>query len=249
MAEVQINPDERIDDLIHENLRIIQSKEVFSFGVDAVLLARFPKIPRRGLILDVCAGNGAIGLMTSAATRAEIMEIEIQPRLADMAQRSVKLNDLQSRVKIICDDLKNTAAHAAPSTVDLIFCNPPYFKVSADKSLNEKNALTIARHEVETDFDTICTMAQKMLKPSGHFALVHRPERFLELADSLRAHRLVPKRIQFVYPKVGAEANLLLIDAVKDGRPGGEKFLPPLVVREATGEYSPEINEIYYGKN
>ncbi|GAB2027234.1 tRNA1(Val) (adenine(37)-N6)-methyltransferase [Lactovum odontotermitis] len=249
MAEVVVNPDERVDYLVHENLKIIQSREVFSFGIDAVLLARFPKIPRQGLILDLCAGNGAVGLMASAQTKAELLEIEIQPRLADMAMRSVMLNSLQSQVSVICGDLKNTAAYAVPSTADLIFCNPPYFKISTDKSLNEKNELTIARHEVATNFETICSVVQKILKPAGHFALVHRPERFLELVDNLRRHNLAPKRIQFVYPKVGAEANLLLIDAVKDGRPGGEKFLPPLIVRTAAGEYSADINEIYYGSN
>lgn len=247
MTEILINPDERVDYLVRENLKIIQSREVFSFGIDAVLLARFPKIPRCGTVIDLCAGNGAVGLMASADTEADILEIEIQPRLADMAERSVALNSLQSRVKVICDDLKNISAYAAPSTASLIFCNPPYFKVSAGKSLNEKDALTIARHEVATDFETICRTAQQILKPAGHFALVHRPERFLELVDSLRKHNLIPKRIQFVYPKVGAAANLLLIDAVKDGRPGGEKFLPPLIVRNADGDYSADINEIYYG--
>ncbi|MDR2976110.1 MAG: tRNA1(Val) (adenine(37)-N6)-methyltransferase [Streptococcaceae bacterium] len=248
VEKVELNSDERVDYLVRENLKIIQSREVFSFGIDAVLLARFPKIPRRGLILDLCAGNGAVGLMASADTSAEIVEIEIQSRLADMTARSIALNSLQSRIGVVCDDLKNAAAYVAASTVDLIFCNPPYFKYSTNKGLNEKDALTIARHEVATDFESICQVAQKLLKPAGHFALVHRPERFIELIDTLRKYDLMPKRIQFVYPKVGAKANLILIDAVKGGRLSGEKILPPLIVRDVNGDYSSEINEIYYGK-
>jgi tRNA1(Val) A37 N6-methylase TrmN6 len=249
-ALLNLKPDERVDYLVRENLKIIQSREVFSFGIDAVLLSRFPKIPKRGLILDLCAGNGAVGLMASSNTSANIIEIEIQARLADMATRSVVLNELAPRVKVICDDLKNTQHHTAPSSVDLILCNPPYFKVHPDKgSVNKNDCLTIARHEVATDFETICKVAQQVLKPGGHFALVHRPERFLELLDSLRTYNLKPKRIQFVHPKKDSDANLLLIDAVKDGRSGGEHILPPLIVRDADGHYSAEINEIYYGTN
>jgi tRNA1(Val) A37 N6-methylase TrmN6 len=104
----------------------------------------------------------------------------------------------------------------------------------------------LARHEVATDFETICSTAQQVLKPSAHLALVHRPDRFLEVMDTLRAYKLQPKQIQFVYPKIGAEANLFLVDAIKDGRPGGERFLAPLIVRDEDGNYSKEINEIYY---
>ncbi|MDR0300598.1 MAG: tRNA1(Val) (adenine(37)-N6)-methyltransferase [Streptococcaceae bacterium] len=248
MVNVEIKSGERVDTLVEGRMKIIQSPEVFSFGMDAVLLSRFPKLPKRAdkLILDICAGNGAVGLLASSATKAQIIEIELQEKLADMAERSVELNGSSTQVRVICDDLKNTLHHVASSTVDLIFCNPPYFKFSHEKSLNENDALTIARHEIKTNFETICQVAQQALKPSGHFALVHRPERFLELTDSLRQYNLVPKRIQFVYPKLGSEANLVLIDAVKDGKAGGEKFLSPLIVHESNGNYTDEINKIYF---
>ena len=248
MTEVFLNSDERIDHLVQENLKIIQSREVFSFGTDAVLLARFPKIPKKGLIMDLCAGNGAVGLMAAAETQAKILEIEIQERLADMAARSVTLNELEPQVKVICDDLKNCKNYISPSTVDLIFCNPPYFKASAEKNLNVKDSLALARHEITTNFEEICQISQQCLKPGGHLALVHRPERFFELMDTLRSHHLVPKRIQFVQPKAHSSANIVLIDAVKDGKAGGEIFLPALVVYAETGEYTDEIRKMYYGQ-
>lgn len=244
----KLKSGERIDSLVTEDLKIIQSREVFSFGMDAVLLAKFPKIPKKGLILDLCSGNAAIALMASVETQAEIKAIEIQERLVDMARRSVILNGREEQLKVICDDLKNTKAYVEASSVDLIFCNPPYFKVSDDKHLNEREELTVARHELMTTFDEICKVAQQSLKPGGHFALVHRPERFFELMDSLRAHRLQPKRIQFVHPKQGQRANVILIDAIKDGKKGGEIFLPPLIVYREDGSYTDELNEIYYGR-
>ncbi|HEY0222200.1 MAG TPA: tRNA1(Val) (adenine(37)-N6)-methyltransferase [Lactovum miscens] len=249
MTKIVLKAGERVDTVVENGVEIIQSPEVFSFGMDAVLLSHFPRLPKRAdrLILDLCAGNGAVGLLASSNTKAQIIEVELQERLADMADRSVKLNNLEDQVRVVCDDLKNTLKHIVPSSVDLIFCNPPYFKVTDQKILNDKDALTIARHEVMTNFKSICSIVQKTLKPSGHFALVHRPERFMEVIDTLRAYKLQPKAIQFVYPKAGAEANLLLIDAIKDGKSGGEKFLSPLIVYDSEGNYTKEVNKIYFG--
>ncbi len=115
-------------------------------------------------------------------------------------------------------------------------------------NLNESEHYLLARHEIATNLDSICQVAQQVLKSNGRLAMVHRPDRFLDILDTLRTYKLAPKRIQFVYPKASKEANMLLIEAIKDGSVDGLHILPPLVVHEENGDYTPAIHEIYYGK-
>jgi tRNA1(Val) A37 N6-methylase TrmN6 len=246
-ARQTLKPNERIDQLAANDVKIIQSRDVFSYSVDAVLLSRFPNIPKRGQIVDLCAGNGAVGLFASSSTNASIVAIEIQERLADMAMRSVQLNALEQQVRVINDDLANTLNYLTPSSTDLVFCNPPYFKLDEGSRVNESEHYLLARHEFATNLDEICKISQQLLKTNGHLAMVHRPERFIEIVETMTKYNLVPKRIQFVYPKADRDANILLIDAIKDGKPGGEKFLPPLILHKPDGTYTDEVYQIYYG--
>lgn len=243
--EITLLPDERIDQMGLSQTKIIQSKTVFSFGLDAVLLANFPRLPKRGLLVDLCAGNGAVGLFASRHTQAKIIAIEIQERLASMAERSIALNDLEDQMSVITDNLNQALHYLNASSTDLIFCNPPYFKIERGSHTNENQHYTLARHELTTNLNEIFDISRKILKSNGHFVLVHRPERFFEIIDQLRVYHLQPKRIQFVYPKAGQPANILLIDAIKDGRTGGEIFLPPLIVHKDDNTYTDEIKEIY----
>ncbi|UOC11713.1 tRNA1(Val) (adenine(37)-N6)-methyltransferase [Streptococcus equinus] len=249
MTKSILKEGERIDQLFSTDVKIIQNREVFSYSIDSVLLSRFPKIPSRGLIVDLCSGNGAVGLFASTRTKAPIIEVEIQERLADMAERSIQLNDLGEQVQMINDDLKNLLNHVPRTGVDLILCNPPYFKVSETSKKNLSEHYLLARHEITTNLEEICDIARHALKSNGRLALVHRPDRFLDIIDTLRQYNLAPKRIQFVYPKVGKDANLLLIESIKDGSTDGLKILPPLFVHKENGDYTDEIFEIYYGKN
>ena len=146
--KINLLPNERIDQLFAEDIQIIQSREVFSFSLDAVLLANFPNIPKRGKIVDLCAGNGAVGLFVSRHTQAEIIQIELQERLADMAQRSIHLNGLSEQMTVIQDDLKNAPKYLGHDAVDLILCNPPYFKDLPTNHKNPNEHLAIARHEI-----------------------------------------------------------------------------------------------------
>ncbi|MEW4353307.1 tRNA1(Val) (adenine(37)-N6)-methyltransferase [Streptococcus pneumoniae] len=247
MKQVPLKDGERINQLFSTDVKIIQNREVFSYSVDSVLLSRFPKLPKRGLIVDLCAGNGAVGLFASTYTKAPIIAVEIQERLADMAQRSIILNGLENQMQVIQDDLKYLTNYITGSKVDLMLCNPPYFKVDKQSNLNESEHYLLARHEITTNLEEICRVAQQTLKSNGRLAMVHRPDRFLDILDTMKAHNLAPKRIQFVYPKMHKEANMLLIEAIKDGSQDGLKILPPLFVHQEDGSYTPEIHEIYYG--
>lgn len=249
MTKSVLKEGERIDQLFSTDVKIIQNREVFSYSIDSVLLSRFPEIPSRGLIVDICSGNGAVGLFASTRTKAPIIEVEIQERLADMAERSIHLNHLEDQVQMIHDDLKNLLNHVPRTGVDLILCNPPYFKVSETSKKNVSEYYLLARHEITTNLEEICDIARHALKSNGRLAMVHRPDRFLDIIDTMRQYNLAPKRIQFVYPKMGKDANMLLIEAIKDGSTDGLKILPPLFVHKENGEYTDDIFEIYYGKN
>lgn len=240
--------DERLDYLLAEDLRIIQSPSVFSFSLDAVLLSRFAYVPiKRGKIVDLCTGNGVIPLFLSARTEAEIIGIELQDRLADMAKRSVRYNKLEEQISIKLGDVKGISTEIGSEKYDVVTCNPPYFPAHEASEKNLKEHLAIARHEIHLTLDEAVRSASELLKQGGKAAFVHRPGRLLDIVTAMRANRLEPKRIRFVYPKEGKEANTLLIEAIKDGKPD-LKILPPLYVYEENGEYTKEVNEMLYGK-
>lgn len=239
--------DERLDYLLAEDLRIIQSPSVFSFSLDAVLLARFAYVPlKRGKIVDLCTGNGAIPLFLSARTESAIIGVELQERLVHMAQRSVAYNGLEEQIQIIEGDVKEIPARLGIEKYDVVTCNPPYFPAHelSDKNLSEHMA--IARHEIHLTLDESVQAASKLLKQGGKAAFVHRSGRLIDIITAMRANRLEPKRVRLVYPKAGKEANTLLIEGIKDGKPD-LKILPPLIVYGENGEYTEEVRELLYG--
>ncbi|KRN88742.1 tRNA1(Val) (adenine(37)-N6)-methyltransferase [Ligilactobacillus ceti] len=126
--------------------------------------------------------------------------------------------------------------------------NPPYF---ADQPTSEKNPnpyLAIARHEIKVNLAQIIEMSSALLKRGGKLAMIHRPERLIEIFAEMEKNHLVPKRVQLVYPKADKEANMVLVEAIRDGNPGGTRFLPPLTVYQANGEYTKEVHTIIYGE-
>lgn len=243
-----LQPGERIDQLYAQEVQIIQSPEVFSFSLDAVLLANFPRIPKRGKIVDLCAGNGAVGLFIAGKTQGIIEMIELQARLADMAQRSVALNHLEDQITVHQLNLKDSLQVIPSDSVDLLLCNPPYFKDLPTNSKNPNPHLAIARHEIHANLEDVVKIASQLLKMNGRFAMVHRPERFLEILQVMQAYRIAPKRAQFVYPKAGKDANILLIEGIKDGKTDGFKVAPPLITYGSDGTYTSAIKELLYGR-
>ena len=243
-----LKDDERLDYLLAEGLRIIQSPSVFSFSLDAVLLAKFVSVPHhKGNIVDLCSGNGVIPLFLSTRTKGKITGVELQPRLLDMAERSIHYNQLDEQIRMVLGDVKEIPTQLGIEKYDVVTCNPPYFLAheASDKNLSEHHA--IARHELYLTLEEAVQSASKLLKQGGKAAFVHRPGRLLDLVTTMRANRLEPKRLQFIYPKEGKEANILLIEAIKDGKPD-IKILPPLYVYNQKNEYTPQVREILYGK-
>jgi tRNA1(Val) A37 N6-methylase TrmN6 len=245
---VHLKGDERLDYLLAENLRIIQSPSVFAFSLDAVLLSKFVYVPiQKGNIIDLCSGNGVIPLFLSTRTKGIITGVEIQERLYDMAIRSIEYNGLQNRLHMIHGDIKEATSKLGTGKFDVVTCNPPYFPTPSTGEMNENQHLAIARHEIFCTLEDVIRVSSLLVKQGGKVAMVHRPGRLLDILSLMRKYRLEPKRIQFVYPKIGKEANTLLIEGIKDGGPD-LKILPPLFVYQENNEYTPEIREILYGR-
>ncbi|MFC0334208.1 tRNA1(Val) (adenine(37)-N6)-methyltransferase [Paenibacillus sepulcri] len=245
--EGTLKSNERLDDLLTHQLHIIQSRDVFSFSMDAVLLARFAGVPPRGKILDLCTGNGVIPLLLSTRTKAAITGVEIQPRLADMARRSVVWNKLEHQIHIHEGDLRYYIEHSGYGSFDAITVNPPYMPVGIGER-NENEYVANARHELNGTLDDIVAACAKLVRTGGRVSMVHRPSRLIEITQTLRKWKLETKRIRFVHPHVEAEANMVLIEAVRDGRPD-VKLLAPLIVYNSQRQYNEEIMQIYYGNH
>ncbi|GAF41226.1 methyltransferase [Agrilactobacillus composti DSM 18527 = JCM 14202] len=245
-----LNKTERIDQLYSQNIKIIQSPQVFSFSLDAVLLADFANVPKYGQIYDFCAGNGAVGLFVSAKTKAQIHLVEIQPELADMAQRSVALNHLEAQLTVENQPVQNLTQQLAHDSVDYITCNPPYFRVQELSRQNPNPHLAIARHELKITIEDVIQVSSQVLKTNGKLALVFRPDRLDELFQLFKTYHFAPKRIRFIYPKADddKDANMVLVEALKNGRPNGVKILKPLFAYNH-GQYSSEVQALLYGSN
>ncbi len=235
---------ERLDDLERNNLKIIQNPEGFCFGMDAVLLSGFVKTKKGARVLDMCTGTGIIAILVSAKTECgKISAVEINPESADMAGRRVLYNELTDRIEVINDDIKNCTARFGKGSFDMVTCNPPY--MPAGKGItNPDSDVAAARHEILCSLSDVCAQASAVLKSGGHFFMVHRPGRLLDIAEECGKNKLEIKRIKFVQPFADKKPNMVLIDAVKDG--GRElKIEEPIIVFKEPGVYSDCIRDVY----
>jgi tRNA1Val (adenine37-N6)-methyltransferase len=245
LTNISLLPGERLDDLQRDGLKLIQNPSWFCFGMDAVLLSAFAKAGAGDNCLDLGCGNGVIPILMSGRTEAEhFTGLELQADVAEMAERSVKYNHISDRVKIVNGDIKEALHIFAPSSFDVVTSNPPYLSHSHGLVGTAKHK-AIARHELCCTLADVIGNAAKLLKPLGHFYMVHRPFRLAEIITLMAAERLEPKRMRLVYPYVDKEPNMVLIEGVRGGnsRMTVEK---PLIVYEKENVYTDEVKELYY---
>lgn len=245
---LELKENERIDDLEYKNLKIIQNENGFCFGIDSVLLSDYAKGVKKGAkVVDIGTGTGIISLLLCAKTDLEkIYGIEIQEDVAEMAKRSVILNNLQDKMEIINTDIKYVFDHLEKHKFDAVITNPPYKKPDTGLTNIEEKKL-ISRHEVKCTLEDVIKNASMLLKDLGEFYMIHRAERLVDIMCLLRKYKLEPKNIRFVHSKTDEKPNLILIRAVRNAK----EFLKidkPLVVYREDGEYTDEILEIYNKK-
>lgn len=229
--------------LAHKNMKIIQRKDMFNFSLDTVLLANFCTINKDlSTIVDFGTNNAAIPLLLSRRTDKKIIGIEIQQEAVELANKNVTLNELNHQIEIVHNDIKEYVKDA--KKVKLVVCNPPFFKVGEKSNLNENRYLQIARHEIMIDLEEIIKSASMILDNKGRFAMVHRPDRMIEIINLMQKYDIEPKRIRFVYPKVGKESHIFLIEGMYKGN-NGIKIEAPLYAHEDDGTYSKEVRIMF----
>lgn len=239
-----IYEDERIDDLQCKGYRIIQKPKGFCFGVDAVLLANFAKVKKDQKVLDLCTGGGVIPILLAAKTEGSAFTgLELQEAYADMAGRSVALNDLTDKVEIICGDVKNVRELFSPASFSVVTVNPPYM-TEHHGLMNLYEPKTIARHEVALSLEDVVAAAGYVLPENGSFFMIHKPFRLAEIFKVMKQYRIEPKRMRLVHPYVDKEPTMVLVEGLKGGR---ERITiePPLIIYESPGIYTQEIYQIY----
>lgn len=243
-SEILLRENERIDDLQRNGYQIIQNSEKFCFGMDAVLLSGFAKIKEDAVVLDMGTGTGIIPILLEAKTKAKhLTGLEIQPESADMAQRSVRLNHLEEKIDIVVGDIKTADTIFPAASFDAITCNPPYM-IGQHGIQNPDAPKAIARHEILCTLDDVVRNAAKLLKPGGHFFMVHRPFRLAEIIVTMEKYKIEPKRMQLVYPYVDKEPNMVLIEGCRGGK-SRMTVEKPLIVYKAPNQYTDEIYDVY----
>lgn len=233
--------------LEYKDLKIYQNTDMFNFSLDSVLLPNFVTLNKNiKNILDIGCGNAVIPLILSTKTEAKITGVEIQKESYNLAIKSIKYNNLENQIDIINEDINIYADKQETEVFDVITCNPPFFKVSKESKLNIKEAKTIARHEIKLNLEQIMKISRKLLKNKGCLAIVHRPERLMDIVTLMKKNGIEPKKVRFVYPGIEKEANILLIEGVKNGKPG-LKILSPLYSHEENGVYTEQIQKYFKG--
>ena len=237
-------PGERIDELQRNGYRIIQNPEKFCFGMDAVLLSGFARAKKHENCLDLGCGNGIIPILMEAKTDGKhFTGLEIQPESADMARRSVALNDLQDRIDIVEGDIKDASKIFGASSFHVITTNPPYM-IGTHGENSPSTAKAIARHEVLCTLDDILRESARLLMPGGRFYMVHRPFRLAEIMSKMVEYKIEPKRMRLVYPYIDKEPNMVLIEGLRGGK-SRVTMEKPLIVYKEQGVYTDEIYDIY----
>lgn len=247
MEDIPIKENERIDDLQYKDLKIIQETDGFCFGIDSILLSDFAKnIKKNSKVADLGTGTGIIGLLLCKKTNlAEMTGIEIQEDVANMAERSIKLNNLEKKFRIINSNINEIFSKKLleKNVFDVVVMNPPYKEVGTGE-INENEKKLISRHEIKANLSDFIKTASGLLKDKGELYIVHKPERMPDIIQKLRENKIEPKELRVVYSNKNSEASLILIKAVK----GGKKFLKidrPLYIYNESGRYSDEIKQIY----
>jgi tRNA1Val (adenine37-N6)-methyltransferase len=236
--------DETLDDLQLGGIYVIQKKEAFRFGVDAVLLANFARVKRGMRVIDLCTGTGIVPFVLAGKTNAShITGVEIQSEMVEMANRSTQYNKLEDRLEFINGDLKDLRLLKSLPKADVLTVNPPY-KLQNSGIINPDDKNAIARHEICCTLEDVIIACRTLLKDNGRMYMVHRPDRLADILCTMRKHKIEPKTIRMIHPNTKKAPNIVLVEGQRDGG-AFLKWEPPLYVYNDDGGYTEEIERIY----
>lgn len=241
---IELLQDEAIDDLQLDNLYLIQKKQGFRFGIDAVLLSNFANVKNKHRVIDLCTGTGIVPFLIYGKYKPkEVVGIEIQEDMVEMAIRSSKYNEIEDVVSFKNADLKDIKYLSSLGTFDVLTVNPPY-KLNNSGIVNLDDKLAIARHEIMCSLEDVIVASRKLLKDNGRMFIVHRPERLIDIFELMRKYKIEPKRVQMVQSSINKAPNIVLVEGQRDGG-AYLKWEKPIYVYNEDGTYSEEINKIY----
>lgn len=234
-----------IVDTLKNGYKIIQNSEMFKFGIDAVLLSYFAfnQIRNNENIIDLGTGNGIIPLLLAKSRAKNITGLEIQAENVKISKKSIELNQLEEKIKIVQGDIKRVRENFPKHSFDSVLTNPPYMINNHGKQ-NPNDAKLIARHEILCNLEDIISAADFLLKPNGKFFMIHKAFRLPEIFNSMINHKIEPKRMQMILPFTDKEANLVLIEGRKNGNPRLQ-IEKNLIVYEKPGICTKMIEDIY----
>lgn len=236
--------DETLDLLKKNNMKIFQKKNGFRFSVDAVLIAKFFKPSKKGVVVDFGTGTGIIPLLISDNQRInKIYGVEIQKNIYEMAKKSVEINGCGDKIEIVNCDINNIEEIFSKDSVDYIISNPPYFSLNGG-TLSKSETKKISRHESNIDMDTLIYKAKRILKSCGTISFIYKTERLQEIIVILNKYLFNIHRIRFVHTQEDKKASLVLIEAVKEKKKA-IIIEPPMIIEKKSGEYTDEYNEYY----
>ncbi|MBE6154836.1 MAG: methyltransferase domain-containing protein [Firmicutes bacterium] len=210
-----------LNDLFDYGLKIYQDENKFKFSLDSLLLAEFTNIKKSDKkLLDLCSGNAPLPLILASKHDIEITGVEIQKDINDLAEKSVKYNNLESKIEMLNINAQDTKKYFSRNSFDLVTCNPPFFKINENSKLNESIEKRIARHEVTITLEEIIEIASYNLKDNGSFYMVHRPERLEEIINYASKNNLHVKEIEFIYSNNEDYAIMVLLKFIKKAKIG-----------------------------
>ncbi len=238
-----VYPDEHVDDLQLDGLKIIQKNKGFKFGVDAVLLADFAACKKGSKIAELCSGSGIVSVLAAHHyENVKIDAVELLPKYADMAERTVEMNGQQCEIKIHCADLKNAPSFLKCCSYDYVLCNPPYKKVDAGENCPDADKAA-ARSEIHATLEDVIRTSSLLLKESGRLCMVHRPHRLNDIVLTLAKYKFALKRLCTVSSRFGEAPVLILCEAYKNGK-SDMVIDPPIILYDKDGETA-RTKEIY----
>jgi tRNA1(Val) A37 N6-methylase TrmN6 len=222
-----------INDLYdYEHYRIVQDQEKFKFSLDSILLAEFvDNVTKSSKILDLCTGNAVVPLILSYYYKNPIVGFEMQESIFNNALESVRINNVDNQIKLVCDDVKNIRNYFPGNNFDIVLANPPYFKYQDSSIINDNIEKAIARHEIYLNLDSLFEVVIYSLKDGGVFYLVHLPERLEEILSLCDKYKIRAKKIQFIYTKKDNSANIVLLKCIK-GANNGLVVKDPLLISD-----------------
>ncbi len=235
--------------LNYPGLQIIQRKDMFNFSLDTVMLSFFVTINKDvKRILDIGTNNAAIPLLLSTRCDKPIIGLEIQKEAIDLAQKNIVLNHLEDQITVVHEAVQTYSLGNNEKKFGLIVCNPPFFDLNQHQQTKQNPMIMMARHEITLNLKELIEHASRLLENQGRFAMIHRPDRFIEIMDMMMSYDIMPKRIRFIHPKESKRAHMLMIEGIYKGKRGGFIVEPPLIAHNEDGSYSDEVMSYFGGE-